>query len=49
MARLLNFLQSYFADHGIAADDELMGAIDLSDVQYCMGLLGSAPEAVAGV
>jgi hypothetical protein len=43
MARLLSFLQSYFADHGIAADDELMGAIDLSDAQYCFDLLGTAP------
>ncbi|UUZ47058.1 hypothetical protein LP420_26355 [Massilia sp. B-10] len=39
MARLLNFLQSYFADHAIAPDDELMGPIDLSDAQYCSSLL----------
>jgi hypothetical protein len=40
MARLLSFLQSYFADHeDIAPDDELMGAIDLSDTQYCSSLL----------
>jgi hypothetical protein len=45
MARLLRFLQSCFGGHGIAPDDELMGAIDLSDAQYCMNLLSAAPEA----
>jgi len=40
MSRLLNFLQSLFGRHGIAADDELMGAVDLSDAQYCASLLG---------
>lgn len=44
MSRLLNFLQNLFGTHGVAADDQLMGAVDLSDAQYCLGLLEGAAE-----
>lgn len=38
MRRLLHFFQDLF---GLAQDDHLTGAIDLSDVPYCLGLLSS--------
>jgi hypothetical protein len=41
MRALLRFFQSLF---GPAAEDHLTGAVDLSDVPYCLGLLDSARD-----
>lgn len=44
MRVLLNFLQHLFGGRTVAAEDPLMGAVDLSDVPYCIGLLDSARD-----
>jgi hypothetical protein len=44
MSRLLHYLQSLFGPRGIVEDDHLTGAIDLSDVPYCMGLLAGSDD-----
>jgi len=41
MNRLLHFFHALF---GPAEEDHLMGAIDLSDVPYCLGLLSSKDD-----
>lgn len=39
MHNLLTYLLNLFGLHDIIAEDHLTGTIDLSDAQYCMGLL----------
>jgi len=39
MLNLLKYLQSLLGLKHLAADDQLTGAVDLSDAQYCRGLL----------
>jgi hypothetical protein len=41
MRRLLHFFQNLF---GAAPEDHLMGAVDLSDAAYCLGLLSSKDD-----
>lgn len=41
MRAFLSFLHKLF---GNPAEDHLMGAVDLSDAHYCLGLLDSTRE-----
>jgi hypothetical protein len=44
MARLISFFQCLFGKPALLQADELAGAIDLSDVSYCMSLLSGESE-----
>lgn len=44
MRALLSFLHHVFGGRGVAVEDHLMGAVDLSDAHYCAGLLDSMRE-----
>ncbi|WP_181372986.1 hypothetical protein [Massilia glaciei] len=39
MKRLATYLQRLFSTSAVDVEDELMGAVDLSDSAYCLGLL----------
>ncbi len=44
MARLLSFFTSLFSRGTVAAEDHLMGAVDLSDAAYCLSLLSDLAD-----
>lgn len=44
MRALLSFFQKLFGRATPAAEDPLMGAVDLSDGPYCLGLLDNSSE-----
>lgn len=44
MRALLSFFRKLFGSAGPVAEDHLMGAVDLSDVPYCLGLLDDSGE-----
>lgn len=44
MARLLNFFTSLFSRGGMAGEDHLTGAVDLSDAAYCLSLLSELAD-----
>jgi hypothetical protein len=39
MASIMRFFQRLFGIQGVLIEDHLTGAVDLSDAQYCLGLL----------
>lgn len=44
MARLLNFFTTLFSRGGVATEDHLTGAVDLSDAAYCLSLLSDLAD-----
>ncbi len=44
MSKIIYLIRRLFGAPAVLAEDHLTGAIDLSDVPYCMGLLSRIDE-----
>lgn len=44
MSTIIGWIRSLFGTPAVLAEDHLAGAVDLSDLPYCMGLLTRIDE-----